>query len=365
MIEQAVYFALGFLVAALLALGILPAFWRRAYRLTRREIEATLPLSPREIAAERDQLRARFAVERVQLEQKVEAAEAARHGSMALAGERTTAIQKLDEELAARRQEIASLEGRVRELEGTLSATREQLAGTETSRAEVRGALADLQERHAALERARAELQDVSDQRRVEIAAQKTNLEAQRARIEEIDAALKVARAETRARGEELRETQRRLRELETDLSVAQSRYASMEETAERRAQVIAERDAAIADMRQAGASQAVAMKQLESEAQSAKRRVEGIERAAAEREQAVSRIGEEAKTTIADLSRSVDRLRGERDALREALATARAEAARLRRDLAAAGRGARAGPKEAMTKDLKAKDLRKSVAPD
>ena len=269
MIEQAVYFALGFLVAALLALGILPAFWRRAYRLTRREIEATLPLSPREIAAERDQLRARFAVERVQLELKVEAAEADRHKSMALAGERLAAIQKLDEDLSARRQDIASLEGRVRDFEGTLAAMREQLVGTEASRAEVRAALADLEERHAALERARAELQDLADQRRVEIAAQKTNLEAQRARTEEIDAALEAARAETRARGEALRDTQRKLREREKDLAVAASRFASMEETAERWAQVIAERDATIAELRR-----------LDAESQSAARRAEVAEHA-------------------------------------------------------------------------------------
>ncbi len=65
-------FALGFLVAGLVALAFAPAFWRRANRLTRRQLEMQIPLSVQEILAERDQLRAEFAVERCRLEQRTE-----------------------------------------------------------------------------------------------------------------------------------------------------------------------------------------------------------------------------------------------------------------------------------------------------
>ena len=55
-------FALGFLAASLCGLLLLPALNARAARLERRRAEARLPLSPAEIAAERDFLRAQFAL---------------------------------------------------------------------------------------------------------------------------------------------------------------------------------------------------------------------------------------------------------------------------------------------------------------
>lgn len=62
MIEISLYFALGFLIATLLALVLMPAVWRRAVRLTRRQIEATTPLTRAEILADRDQIAAEYAV---------------------------------------------------------------------------------------------------------------------------------------------------------------------------------------------------------------------------------------------------------------------------------------------------------------
>ena len=55
-------FALGFLAASLCGLLLLPAVNARAARLSRRRIEARLPLSLSEVAAEKDYLRAQFAV---------------------------------------------------------------------------------------------------------------------------------------------------------------------------------------------------------------------------------------------------------------------------------------------------------------
>ena len=72
-------FALGFFVAGLLALLFLPAVQRRAARLAARRLEMQLPLSMDEIVAERDQLRAEFAVERRRIEQKLEAAAETRY----------------------------------------------------------------------------------------------------------------------------------------------------------------------------------------------------------------------------------------------------------------------------------------------
>jgi hypothetical protein len=108
-IEQSLYFALGFFLATLLALAVLPAFWRRAYRLTRSEIEATLPLSPREIAAERDQLRAKFSVERYQLEQQIADVRNKRHEDMKATGQKTIIIAERDDTIQSKIEDITAL----------------------------------------------------------------------------------------------------------------------------------------------------------------------------------------------------------------------------------------------------------------
>ncbi|QMV00819.1 hypothetical protein GHV40_04640 [Devosia sp. D6-9] len=71
-IENIMYFALGLLIAALLALAIMPAIWKRAVRLTKRRIEAATPMSMAEFRADKDQLRAEFALSTRRLEMTIE-----------------------------------------------------------------------------------------------------------------------------------------------------------------------------------------------------------------------------------------------------------------------------------------------------
>ena len=68
MIETAMIFALGFLVASAMGFVLLNAVWRRAVRLTTKRVESTLPLSMIEIKADKDQLRAEFAIATRKLE---------------------------------------------------------------------------------------------------------------------------------------------------------------------------------------------------------------------------------------------------------------------------------------------------------
>jgi chromosome segregation ATPase len=72
-IENIMYFALGALAAGLIALMIMPAIWRRAVRLTRKRIEAATPMSMAEFRADKDRLRAEFALSTRRLEMNVEA----------------------------------------------------------------------------------------------------------------------------------------------------------------------------------------------------------------------------------------------------------------------------------------------------
>lgn len=60
-IETAMYFALGFLSAGILALVVMSALWRRAVRLTTLRVEKRMPADMEAVRAERDMAAARFA----------------------------------------------------------------------------------------------------------------------------------------------------------------------------------------------------------------------------------------------------------------------------------------------------------------
>lgn len=137
-------FALGFLVASLLALLVLPAVNARAARLARRKAEAQLPLSSSEIAAERDFLRAQFAVRERRLERAVEAARAKRHADMAAIGAGTMKVASLSRDLEALESQLADVRLVNGNLETALSKSRED--GTAS-----RATLHALEEAHADL----------------------------------------------------------------------------------------------------------------------------------------------------------------------------------------------------------------------
>ncbi len=68
LIENLMFAALGFLSASILALLIMPSVWRRAVRLTKRRIAAATPVTLTEFKAEKDQLRAKYALDMRKLE---------------------------------------------------------------------------------------------------------------------------------------------------------------------------------------------------------------------------------------------------------------------------------------------------------
>ncbi|ODA96878.1 hypothetical protein BFX40_31215 [Mesorhizobium sp. SEMIA 3007] len=73
MVQSVLFFALGFLGAGLLALMVAPAVWRRAVALTRKRVEASIPLTQTEIQADKDRIRAEYAMANRRLEMNVKA----------------------------------------------------------------------------------------------------------------------------------------------------------------------------------------------------------------------------------------------------------------------------------------------------
>ncbi|MER8465138.1 hypothetical protein [Mesorhizobium sp. M1396] len=68
MVQSVLFFVLGFLCAGFLALMVAPAIWRRAVTLTRRRIEGSIPLTQTEIQADKDRIRAEYAMSTRRLE---------------------------------------------------------------------------------------------------------------------------------------------------------------------------------------------------------------------------------------------------------------------------------------------------------
>ena len=97
-------FALGFVAASLIALLIIPAINARAERLARRRAEALFPMSISELTAEKDHLRAEFAVLQRRIERKAEEALAVKRQSMEELGRRAIRIEALESTLAERDQ---------------------------------------------------------------------------------------------------------------------------------------------------------------------------------------------------------------------------------------------------------------------
>jgi hypothetical protein len=102
MIEPIMYLAIGFLLSMLFGLMIVPLVHNRAVRLTTRRLEAATPLSMAEIQADKDQLRAEFAMSARRLEMSVDQLKHKTTSQLAELGKKTDAINRMKLELGER-----------------------------------------------------------------------------------------------------------------------------------------------------------------------------------------------------------------------------------------------------------------------
>lgn len=241
MIEPAMYLGIGFLIASLLGLIFIPLVHARAVRLTTRRMEAATPLSMAEIQADKDQLRAEFAMSTRRLEMNVEQLKAKSTSQLAEIGKKTDAINRLKAELGEKSATIFALEAREKALKEQMKATEEELSVKALGLHETERNLSD---RQAAMARLNADLGErtaLSESQRIEMIALKTQIEALRIRITDYEQDIKKTedrlekqRAEageaTRELGDERGKVEnlgKRVAQLEQQL-VAQSTEAEM-----------------------------------------------------------------------------------------------------------------------------------------
>ncbi len=113
MIESIMYFGIGFLLASLIGLVFSPLIHARAVRLTMRRLEAALPRSIAEIQAEKDQLRAEFAMSTRRLEMIIEQLKTKSTSQLAELGKKGDVINLLKVERDAQAVEINALKTRI------------------------------------------------------------------------------------------------------------------------------------------------------------------------------------------------------------------------------------------------------------
>ena len=203
MIEPIMYFGIGFLVAALLGLLFVPLVHNRAVRLTMRRLEAATPLSIAEIRADKDQLRAEFAMSTRRLEMSVEQMKAKTTGQLAELGKKTDAINQLKKELGEKTATIFAMESRDKNLRDQLRATEEEFELKSASLREAERALADKEAELARLVAELGERSIMADSQRVELAALRTQVEAMKVSVADYERAVRATEERlARERGE-------------------------------------------------------------------------------------------------------------------------------------------------------------------
>jgi chromosome segregation ATPase len=169
MIEPIMYLAIGFLVSMLCGLMIVPLVHNRAVRLTTRRLEAATPLSMAEIQADKDQLRAEFAMSARRLEMNVEQLKNKTTSQLAELGKKSDAINRMKVELGEKNATIFGLEAREKAVKEQLRATEEEFAAKTEA---LRGAEQALTDKQGQLAKINSELNDrsmMADSRQVEL----------------------------------------------------------------------------------------------------------------------------------------------------------------------------------------------------
>jgi chromosome segregation ATPase len=177
MIEPIMYFGLGALAAALIGLVIIPFVHARAVRLTTRRLEAATPLSMAEIQADKDQLRAEFAMSTRRLEMSVDQLKTKTTGQLAELGKKTDSINRLKMELGEKTATIFALEAREKALRDQLRSTEEELSIKTNALREAERSLADRQSELSKLTGTFDEQSVTAAGQRIEIVALKTQVD--------------------------------------------------------------------------------------------------------------------------------------------------------------------------------------------
>ena len=183
MIEPIMYLAIGFLVSMLFGLMIVPLVHNRAVRLTTKRLEAATPLSMAEIQADKDQLRAEFAMSARRLEMSVDQLKNKTTSQLAELGKKSDSINRLKLELGEKTATIFSLETREKAVKEQLRATEEEFAAKTESLRQAEHALTDKQGELAKINHELSDRSMMAESRQVELVAVRAQIDELKNRV--------------------------------------------------------------------------------------------------------------------------------------------------------------------------------------
>jgi chromosome segregation ATPase len=328
MIEPIMYLAIGFLVSMLFGLMVVPLVHNRAVRLTTKRLEAATPLSMAEIQADKDQLRAEFAMSARRLEMSVDQLRNKTTSQFAELGKKSDAINRMKIELGEKTATIFSLEAREKAIKDQMRATEEEFAAKTQL---LRGAETALIDKQAELAKLNHDLSDksmVAETRQVELVAVRVQIDALQGRVgdaekefSETQARLEQQRGQSDVATRELAEARERVENLNHRVTDLDRQLLLQVKEAE----MLGDR---VTDLENRLAAQGKLLAEREYENKQLREAAE-----------AAGRTEKELRDEIAALnsgksSPALEKLRSEKAAIEDQLGVARDERARAQRDL-------------------------------
>jgi chromosome segregation ATPase len=328
MVEPIMYLAIGFLVSMLFGLMILPLVHNRAVRLTTKRMEAATPLSMAEIQADKDQLRAEFAMSARRLEMSVEQLRSKTTSQLAELGKKTDAINRMKIELGEKKAENFALEAREKAMKEQFRATEAEFAAKTEM---LRGAEQALSDKQADLARINHELSDRSmtaDSRQIELVAVRTQIEALKGRVGDAE--------------KEFAATQARLAQERTESETATRELSEARDRVENLSQRVTDLDRQLIDQVKEAEVLGTRVNDLETQLATQGKLLADREHENGQLKQASELAGrtiKELRTELAALSAgdhspAIEKLRSEKVAVDEQLRIVSDERAKLQRDV-------------------------------
>jgi chromosome segregation ATPase len=244
LIESGLYILLGFIIAILMMLVVVPMIWRRAVRLTEKRVLGEIPISYSELQAEKDMQRAEQAITQRRLEVSVESQrEQLTLNSIKIDRLKQT-IEERDGSIADHKQTIANLESSLANKGEDYLHQTGQLEQSRTSVSQAKERIAELEQIKADLETDILHFETEQSEQKVELVAQLARIEAARGEISELNQSLK---AETDSR----KETESLLTQKTTEFDRLKERSETQEEKLNKLQTEAADRDSEIATLEQ------------------------------------------------------------------------------------------------------------------
>ncbi len=244
MIESALYILLGFIIAILMMLVVVPMIWRRAVRLTEKRVLGEIPISYSELQAEKDMQRAEQAITQRRLEVSVES----QREQLTL---NSIKIDRLKQTIEERDGSIADHQQTIQNLEHSLSDKGDdylhqtgQLEQSRTSVAQAKERIAELEQNKTDLETDILHFETEQSEQKVELVAQLARIEAARGEISELNQSLK---AETDSR----KETESLLSQKNTEFDRLKERVDTQDEKLNHLQTEAADKDSEITTLKQ------------------------------------------------------------------------------------------------------------------